>query len=66
MKRSCSFIKQLIDANKIATIEELKEIHYLLHDLNVPTNVITSKLKRYKHHKLELRTHFNIQGLLGK
>jgi len=63
MKRSCSFIKQLIDANKIATIDELKEIHYLLHDLNVPTNVITSKLKRYKQQKLELRTHFNIDSV---
>ena len=47
MRRSCSFIKQLISANKIATIDELKKIHYLLHDLNIPLDVITSKLERY-------------------
>ena len=63
MRRSCSFIKQLISANKIATIDELKEIHYLLHDLNIPMDVITSKLERYKQQKVQLRTRFNIDSV---
>ena len=63
MKRTCSFIKQLISANKIATIDELKEIHYLLHDLNIPLDVITSKLERYKQQKVQLRTRFNMDSV---
>jgi len=63
MKRSCSFIQQLKSANKIATIDELKEIHYLLHDLNTPLDVISSKLAPFDKQNLSYQTKFNIDGV---
>ena len=63
MKRSCSFIKQLKSANRIATIGELKEIHYLLHDLNTPLDVISSKLQPFDKQNLSDQTKFNIDGV---
>ena len=63
MKRSCSFLSQLKSANKIAKIDELKEIHYLLHDLNIPLDVIKSQLEPYKKQKPPYQTQFNIDGV---
>ena len=63
MKRSCTFIKQLKSANRIATIGDLKEIHNLLHDLNTPLDVISSKLKPFDKQNLSYQTKFNIDGV---
>ena len=47
LERSCSFIKQLKTANRIATANELKEIHLLLYDLEATTENIANKLQYY-------------------
>ena len=47
LERSCSFIKQLKTANRIASVNELKEIHLLLHDLEASTENVANKLQSY-------------------
>ena len=54
LDRSCSFIKQLNTANRVATIKELKEIHLLLHDLAKSRDDIVSKLEPYDETKIVL------------
>ena len=54
LERSCSFIKQLNTANQIATVNELKEIHLLLHDLKASSEEIAKKLQFYNQTKILL------------
>ena len=48
LERSCSFIEQLNTANRIATVNELKEIHLLLQDLKASNENIAKKLQSYE------------------
>ena len=54
LDRSCSFIKQLNTANRIATVKELKEIHLLLHDLAKSRDNIASKLEPFDETEMRL------------
>ena len=55
LERSCSFITQLNTANQIATVNELKEIHLLLHDLKASSEEIAKKLQFYNQTKILLQ-----------
>ena len=63
LQRSCSFLRQLNNVNRRATINELKEIHLLLHDLSVSCDEIAKKLKPYD--KLETRLEENQENFLN-
>ena len=54
IQRSCEFINKLNTANRIATITQLKEIHLLLHDLEISRDMIAKKLSPYDETKIEL------------
>ena len=54
LDRSCTFIKQLNTANRIATVKELKEIHLLLHDLAKSRDNIVSKLEPFNETEIRL------------
>ena len=54
LQRSCEFINKLNTANRIATITHLKEIHLLLHDLEISRSLISEKLSPYDETKIEL------------
>ena len=54
LQRSCEFVNKLNTANRIATINQLKEIHLLLHDLKISREIIAKKLSPYDETKIEL------------
>ena len=54
LQRSCEFINKLNTANRLATISQLKEIHLLLHDLEISRGLISEKLSPYDETKIEL------------
>ena len=63
LERSCSFINQLKTANRIATIDELKEIHLVLHDLDASYESIAKRLKSYAETKISLDKNQEILSL---
>ena len=54
LERSCSYINQLNTANRIASINQLKEIHLLLHDLDASHESIAKRLESYGETKISL------------
>ena len=54
LERSCSFITQLNTVNRIASINQLKEIHLLLHDLDASYESIAKRLESYDETKISL------------
>ena len=54
LQRSCEFVNKLNTANRIATISQLKEIHLLLHDLEISRDIIAKKLSPYDETKIDL------------
>ena len=54
LQRSCEFKTKLNTANRIATINQLKEINLLLHDLKISRDVIAKNLSPYDETKIEL------------
>ena len=54
LQRSCEFVNKINTANRIATINQLKEIHLLLHDSKISREIIAKKLSPYDETKIEL------------
>ena len=54
LERSCSFIEQLKTVNRIANVNELKEIHLLLHDLMTSHDKIAKRLQSYDKTEISL------------